>query len=163
SAVLLIKPMTLPRTTSGKVRRSETRTQYLAGSLEVVARWDRPAEEAPAAAAAPTLARTRDEVRAWLVSRLARHLGLGEERIDLQRPVAAYGLDWVTMVSISAELQSWLGRPLPPTLLYDAPTIEALSERMTETGPGRAAAGAVPVREPTAVVGVGCRFPGADS
>jgi hypothetical protein len=32
SAVLLIKPMTLPRTTSGKVPPG-TRTQYLAGTL----------------------------------------------------------------------------------------------------------------------------------
>lgn len=38
SALILIKQRTLPRTTSGKVRRAESKRQYLAGELSVVER-----------------------------------------------------------------------------------------------------------------------------
>jgi acyl-CoA synthetase (AMP-forming)/AMP-acid ligase II len=34
SDIVLIKPGALPRTSSGKVRRSQCRTDYLAGALE---------------------------------------------------------------------------------------------------------------------------------
>lgn len=36
SAIILIKPGTLPKTSSGKVQRHQTRVQYLAGNLEII-------------------------------------------------------------------------------------------------------------------------------
>ncbi len=41
-AVVLIKPATIPRTTSGKVRRDHCRMEFLAGSLAVVRGWPQP-------------------------------------------------------------------------------------------------------------------------
>ena len=41
AAVVLIKPATLPRTTSGKVRRASCREAFLAGGLAVVQAWAR--------------------------------------------------------------------------------------------------------------------------
>ena len=38
-AVLLLKPMRIPTTTSGKIQRSACREQYLAGDLAVMAQW----------------------------------------------------------------------------------------------------------------------------
>jgi acyl-CoA synthetase (AMP-forming)/AMP-acid ligase II len=42
SAVILIKKSSIPKTSSGKIMRSETRRQFLAGELEVVAEWRAP-------------------------------------------------------------------------------------------------------------------------
>lgn len=42
SAVLLVKPMRIPTTSSGKVQRTTCRAQYLAGELEAVAEWHAP-------------------------------------------------------------------------------------------------------------------------
>jgi acyl-CoA synthetase (AMP-forming)/AMP-acid ligase II len=39
SAVVLIRPGTLPKTSSGKVRRAECRERFLAGTLDPVASW----------------------------------------------------------------------------------------------------------------------------
>jgi len=47
-AVVLIRPRTIPKTSSGKVQRWLTRRHYLAGELEELARW--PAPTRPAAA-----------------------------------------------------------------------------------------------------------------
>ncbi|CAJ1505477.1 fatty acyl-AMP ligase [[Mycobacterium] kokjensenii] len=41
-AVVLLKPMRIPTTTSGKIQRSACRDQYLAGELSVLAEWAEP-------------------------------------------------------------------------------------------------------------------------
>jgi acyl-CoA synthetase (AMP-forming)/AMP-acid ligase II len=38
-AICLLKPATLPKTTSGKIQRRGCRAQYLKGSLEAIAEW----------------------------------------------------------------------------------------------------------------------------
>ncbi len=63
----------------------------------------------------------------WLVVRLARHLRIPAAQVDVERPLATYGLDSLTTVTIIGELQKWLGRPLSPTIVYSAPTIGALA------------------------------------
>jgi acyl-CoA synthetase (AMP-forming)/AMP-acid ligase II len=46
-AVVLVRPRTIPKTSSGKVQRWLTRRQYLDGELEELARWQAPAQPAP--------------------------------------------------------------------------------------------------------------------
>lgn len=45
SAVVLIRPATIPRTTSGKVRRAHCRTEFLGGRLAVVHAWTLPSAQ----------------------------------------------------------------------------------------------------------------------
>ncbi len=45
SAVVLIRPATIPRTTSGKVRRAHCRTEFLGGRLAVVHAWNLPSAQ----------------------------------------------------------------------------------------------------------------------
>ncbi|MFB7664814.1 fatty acyl-AMP ligase [Kitasatospora sp. NPDC056138] len=47
--VVLVRPRTIPKTSSGKVQRWLARRQFLAGELEELARWQAPARPAPAA------------------------------------------------------------------------------------------------------------------
>ena len=69
-------------------------------------------------------------------------------------------------VGLAGELEDWLGRPLSPTLVYEHPTIEALARHLAGEPDGAAAArrrrAARTAAEPIAIVGIGCRFPGAD-
>ena len=46
AAVILIRPGSIPKTSSGKIRRRATREAYLGGTLPVVATWTRPGFEA---------------------------------------------------------------------------------------------------------------------
>ena len=41
--------------------------------------------------------------------------------------MASYGLDSLRTVGLVGELGAWLGRPIPETLAWQYPTIEALS------------------------------------
>lgn len=167
STLALIKMASIARASSGKVRRSETHRQFLAGALGIVEKIDAPEPiEETAAQASPTLGGAGMEaaIRDWLVARLSRRLGLPPEQIDRDKPFAAYLLDSMMMVSMAADLEQWMGRPLSPTLLYTAPTIASLARKLAgETGIEDNGEFQGPAPVPMAVVGIGCRFPCADN
>jgi len=177
-AVLLLEPLRIPTTSSGKIRRSSCRQRFLDGDLDVFAEWQAPslADPRPAAATADHApvgeGRGAEEIAAWFVSRLSQDLGLSPEEIDTSLSFAHYGLDSVRAIRLTAALEAWLQREVSPTLAYEYPTIDLLSRQLAGDGPADkhsvAAAesdsdGRVDrADEPIAVIGVGCRFPGAD-
>ncbi len=106
-------------------------------------------------------------IQAWLVAKLSERLGIESHEIDIREPFASYGLGSTEAVSLAGELAEWLGRKLSPALVYEYPTIEALArhlagspdvpEAATRAGQDREAN-----NEPIAIIGIGCRFPGAN-
>ncbi|MDJ0555507.1 MAG: aminotransferase class I/II-fold pyridoxal phosphate-dependent enzyme [Microcoleaceae cyanobacterium MO_207.B10] len=73
-----------------------------------------------------------ETIKSWLVSQLAERLELNIHEIDIERDFTDYGLNSIEVVNLSGELENLLGRRLPPTLLLDYPTIEALAEYLVE-------------------------------
>jgi acyl transferase domain-containing protein/acyl carrier protein len=107
-----------------------------------------------------------ETIRAWLVSKLSELIGIAPGELDIREPFASYGLGSTELVSLSGELAEWLGRQLPAELAYECPTIDALARRLADSSsPLEPAAGPNRVREATAeaiaIIGIGCRFPGA--
>ncbi len=170
SAIRLIRPASLPRTSSGKVRRHACRDAFLDGTLETIGGWTY-REDATAPAVAPRADGTpapasRASVLTWLAARVAEPLGIRPEEVDVRAPLAGFGIGSLQAVRLASELEGWLGRKLSPTLVYDYPTIEVLAGFLAGEAPDDAAAPPVrPAwsggREPIAIVGIGCRFPGA--
>lgn len=169
-AVVLLKPMSLPKTSSGKVQRGACKAAFLAGSLETVGEWrgDRAPEALgprPARTAKRSASDRVEAIEDWLIAKLSEKLA-GSAGIDVREPLVNYGLSSLTAVSISGDLQEWLGREVSPTVLYDYPTIESLARYLgsRETGDRQPRACRSPNnQEPIAIVGIGCRFPGADN
>jgi acyl transferase domain-containing protein/acyl-CoA synthetase (AMP-forming)/AMP-acid ligase II/NADPH:quinone reductase-like Zn-dependent oxidoreductase/NAD(P)-dependent dehydrogenase (short-subunit alcohol dehydrogenase family)/acyl carrier protein len=194
-AVALVKPGMIPKTSSGKIQRTECRRRYLSQSLEPVCEWTlsdaqsgspntdagvRPCETPEARASETPDAITADvaveahyaqnavTIQAWLIAQLANALKLRAEDIDVREPFQRYGLDSVAAVSLTGDLETWLGRRVSPTLIYEYPSIESLALHLSNESPvalsstpmqeGAARAG---VDEPIAIIGIGCRFPGA--
>ncbi|NEQ72401.1 MAG: aminotransferase class I/II-fold pyridoxal phosphate-dependent enzyme [Okeania sp. SIO2C9] len=88
----------------------------------------------------PKLSPSTETIKSWLISQLAERLELDIHEIDIERDFIDYGLNSIEVVNLSGELENLLGRRLPPTLLLDYPTIEALAEYLVEdttqdTGP----------------------------
>ncbi len=170
-AVVLAEPLKIPTTSSGKIQRSACRQQFLDGELQTVVEWRAPRPDNPPAATSPEhVGRSAEEIANWFVAQLSRELGVPATDIDPSRPFAYYGLDSVRAIRLTAALESWLGRELSPTLAYDYPTIDLLSRHLAGAPPAddRIVApavdggGARPADEPIAIIGIGCRFPGAD-
>ncbi len=172
-AIILTEPSTIPTTSSGKIRRSRCRQRFLDGALAAIARWQATSSgtpgRAPGAAdpGAPRGASEADELASWLAAQLADMLDLSPTEIDTSLPFAHYGLDSVRAVRLAAALAEHVGQDLSPTVAYEHPTIDALCAHLTEdTAAGPAVdvadAPAVSADEPIAIIGIGCRFPGAD-
>ncbi|MGW4084043.1 SDR family NAD(P)-dependent oxidoreductase [Streptomyces sp. NPDC004822] len=132
-----------------------------------------PAHASPKQFPDPPL-RTPQDVRAWLESAVARATGLDPDTVDPDRPLAELGLGSRQLVTLAADLSALTGRTLDPSLVFDHPTIAALSEAVLddEAVPGDrpVTSAAPPQRDGTAphrpddiaIISMACRLPGAD-
>lgn len=138
-AVMLIEPRSIPKTSSGKIQRSETKNAFLAGRLTLLAEWredvvsgqDTTGPRAAEEGRAPLGTRmSQQRTEDWLVRELARRTGVEPQRIDVSEPFAAYGLDSAESAAMVSDLEAVLGMRLPETLLWDYPSITALAEHL---------------------------------
>ncbi|MFF4963803.1 SDR family NAD(P)-dependent oxidoreductase [Streptomyces sp. NPDC001037] len=125
-----------------------------------------PANESPKHTPEPSLT-TSEGVRAWLVSAVAEAAGADPAHLDPHRPLAELGLGSRHLVTLAAELGALTGRPLEPSLVFDHPTIDAVTAAVfapprahlpapdAVPGPGRTGSG-----DDVAIVAMACRFPG---
>ena len=115
----------------------------------------------------PEKSANTEVIQAWLVAKLSERLELEPHEIDVREPLASYGLGSTEAVSLAGELAEWLGRQLSPALVYEYPTIEALARHLAGSSDVSASAARggqhqEATSEPIAIIGVGCRFPGAN-
>jgi acyl carrier protein len=75
---------------------------------------------------------TAKEIQARLVEEVARLLEVEPRVIDVAQPFDRYGLDSMMAVSLTAVLEEWLGRDFSPTLPYEYPTIQSLSQHLAD-------------------------------
>ncbi|MBE3000046.1 SDR family NAD(P)-dependent oxidoreductase [Nocardiopsis sp. HNM0947] len=108
-------------------------------------------------------------IQGFLVELLAELTGTDSAAVDIDLPFADHGLSSRDAVSVAGELEEETGRPLSPALLWEHPTVRTLVEALigdAEAGPGPASVEGGDAADAddglVAVVGVGCRFPGAD-
>jgi len=82
--------------------------------------------------------RTAAEIERWLAALVGQLLRIPPASIDMTARLERYGLDSVAAIGVTAELESYLGRELEPTLLYDFPTIRQLANHLTGAGTEKA-------------------------
>ena len=141
SDVRVVPLATFPRTTSGKVRRGLLRERFEAG------------EYAPVSADSAVR-------RAW-----GRALRRDPATIGPHDRFLEIGGTSLTAMEVLADLEDAYGVDLDPVVLRDHGTIAALTELLSgQRSPvARTEHGAVRDGGPVAVIGMACRFPGADT
>jgi acyl carrier protein len=72
------------------------------------------------------------ELHEKLVHLLSREWRIPSDAIDSDKPFTEYGVDSITALTISGELEDSLDIELPMTLLWDCPTINALVSFVVE-------------------------------
>jgi len=160
ATVVLIQPTTIPKTSSGKIQRRACRQMWLEGELDILAQWQLEREEQTASCQSVT------DIQRWLVEKLAEKCRCSRQDIDIHAEFASYGLDSVTLVRLTGELENWLGERLDPTLAYNYPTIASLANYLSQDYSALANPTETPPAiemEALAIVGDSCRFPQAET
>src|SRR6185312_12665825 len=135
-AVVLIKPRSIPRTSSGKIQRHACRAKYLNGELEIIASASRsPFSFAPLSreallAADPQLRQRL--LKEYLQERIARGLAVEAARINWKQPLITLGLDSLMAVELQAEVESALGVMLPMASFMQSSSTAELAAELLE-------------------------------
>jgi acetylornithine/succinyldiaminopimelate/putrescine aminotransferase/acyl-CoA synthetase (AMP-forming)/AMP-acid ligase II/predicted amino acid dehydrogenase/acyl carrier protein len=135
SAVTLLKPGSLPKTSSGKTQRALAKQGFTSGTLSgIVAEWRdadafRPEQTEPVAPAPK--ARGLERLERWLVERVAAEAKVPVTQIDLGKPLMTYGLDSVVLISIVGQIEQTFGVHLDVEMLFDGePTLREVVRRI---------------------------------
>lgn len=178
--LVLIPHGTIPKTSSGKLRRSDSKAAFLSGSLVELklpaSTLSAGSEENIEAAhqmnsPAPVPKREAVEIQEWVVLHLAEKLKVTATEIDIHAPFRHFAPSSLDVMHLADELEEWLGKRVPHTLLFNHPTIallaKALADEKTATATVAATAQQNKNRRQTevrdrdiAIIGIGCRFPG---
>jgi natural product biosynthesis luciferase-like monooxygenase protein len=126
-AVVLIKPKSIPKTSSGKIQRHACRASFLARDFDVIAEW-RETDEAPPERSDKTLPGAAS-LEEWLRAELAAKLGIAAQQIDANEPIMRYGLDSLTAVELVQRIDLQFGVNLPVASLLESPSIAQLVEQ----------------------------------
>ena len=121
----------------------------------------------------------RDHLAAYIQSQLNRVLGFPASRaMDPRKGFFDLGMDSLMAIELRNRLQTSLDCPLPSTLAFKCPTLDTLVDYIAGEVLGQGSPEEVPNQqkglsvldateaartEPIAVIGMGCRFPGADN
>jgi len=154
SAVTLLRPGGMPKTTSGKLKRLECRRRLELGvaaaddEWRVLHEWRAQAATtgSAVAAAAPSIAgldrsQVADTVLEWLRARLAQVLDCSPDQIGDEDPFARWGLDSAVAVTLTGELAAWLQVELDPTVFWEYAHPLALAEHLAGLVAERARSG----------------------
>ena len=143
-AIVLIKPVSLPITSSGKVQRQRCRQQYQDRQLSIWAQWtDKPKSDdaEPAELPAPDFladvlslenGQLVSQLESWLIDWLTIRADLNPGMMQPETPFAELGIDSLTAVEISQDLDQSLGLQLPPMMIWSCPACAELSIYLAE-------------------------------
>uniref|UniRef100_UPI00404A4FE7 SDR family NAD(P)-dependent oxidoreductase n=1 Tax=Bacillus sp. YBsi01 TaxID=3139388 RepID=UPI00404A4FE7 len=123
------------------------------------------------------------DTKAWLVKLFSDELKIAPDELETDEPFQDYGVDSIILAQLLQQMNQALKKDLDPSVLYEHPTIDAFAEWLVSnsqpllTRKESDTETAVPANvqtvqaeqnryaenEDIAVVGMSCRFPGAES
>lgn len=139
--IVLIRPATLPRTSSGKVQRQLCRQLYISEELNTILSWRH--TDALDPALFPEISelleppqnpsRIEKAIQSTLLSWLEEHLSSAElesSEIRSDQSFAELGVDSLLAVELSQQLERWLGVKLSPVAAWSYPTPQSLAKHL---------------------------------
>ncbi len=160
--LLPVSHQQIPRTTSGKIRRTQLASLFDGGH------FDRLADEVAQALVAgksPAGGEERGPLRALIAEVWAEVLGCQVSAVDTTAPFMEQGGTSVAALEILARLEAALNRRLDYELLVRCASVEDMARALEARPEVPLASPALPdsaqgLAEPMAIIGMACRFPG---
>lgn len=108
---------------------------------------------------------SESDIREFLADFVACSIGAERSEVDCSLPLFSLGLSSLDSVALAKAASGYVGVPVSPTAAWDYPTIDALVGHCSARAQAQRESPHVEVRaevDQIAIVGLGCRFPGAD-
>lgn len=70
------------------------------------------------------------ELTDWLTKKVGIYLNMAPEMIDVDTPLADFGIDSAMSLSLCADLQAEHGFDVDTTVVWDYPTISAIAQHL---------------------------------
>ena len=130
AAVVLIKSGTLPKTSSGKVRRATCRENFLTNSLRVISEWRAPTvDDQKVCVPAAPVELNPQTIGQWLRLLLTAKLNIEAQLIDDQ-PISHYGIDSLLALELAHAVETGLGVKLSLTNFLGNRTLADLTNEI---------------------------------
>ena len=123
--ILLLKPFSLPKTSSGKVQRGRCRRAVQDQNLPALHQWWAPAAQVASIDLTSEPLSQPGVLERQLVDWLQRELSL--TNLGWKTPLIELGIDSLKGVELGDALSSAFNHSFPATLIIDHPTIESLA------------------------------------
>ena len=79
---------------------------------------------------ANSTSRTKQEIADWLVAWIAKELKMTAGDIDPARSLLEYSMSSLTATILVGDLEDWLDLRLQPSLVWDYPSIDAMTDHL---------------------------------
>jgi 8-amino-7-oxononanoate synthase len=122
-AIVLVKSYSLPKTSSGKIKRNAARIAYMENKLDIITAWKQESDERFAQEVNPD---TSNYLKSWLNSWLKQHLQMNLTEEDYEKSLVDLGINSIAAVELSNDLQNKLGRPLELLPLFEQYSLNQL-------------------------------------
>ncbi|MGA7892847.1 MAG: condensation domain-containing protein, partial [Candidatus Sulfotelmatobacter sp.] len=135
-AIVLIRKGTIPKTSSGKIQRHACKDAFLNRELYVLREWhERESPEGTSRDSTSVMEQRPmlDGLAPWLVAEIARVKRINQQRVDLQQPFTAYGLDSLDAVEFAHKLQTEFQVEVEVSEFFSDSTITEIIQRATDT------------------------------
>lgn len=139
-AVVLIEPRTIPKTSSGKIQRQQCKAEYLAQTLKVVnssilsqseflVQEDGLTRESLISALPE---KRKSLIESHLLNQTSKILKIMPSQLSTKQPLIGFGIDSLTAVELSSEIESTLGIRLPMESIISGESIEEITNRLLD-------------------------------
>ncbi|HEY0607039.1 MAG TPA: condensation domain-containing protein, partial [Herpetosiphonaceae bacterium] len=147
-ALVLIRPGSIPKTSSGKIQRYACRDQYLSGDLRVISSstltddHTQRLEPASRDASLDVVLRSADSAEAqpqlveqYLRERIAQALRMPASQLDPTQPLSTFGIDSLMAIELQHELETRLGVVIPMARLLDTTLQDLVADVLNDREP----------------------------
>lgn len=129
-SIILVKPYTLPKTSSGKIQRWLARKAFLDKTLKNIACWNKDSKNQTSTI---SLTSSSNEIKKWLSDWLMRRLNMALTDHDYEKSVTALGINSIAAVELSNDLQAQIGQQFELLPLFEQYTLNQLITFLAES------------------------------
>lgn len=128
-SIVLVRPFTLPKTSSGKIQRWLARSAFLDRSLKSIAYWEKVSARSENTISFNS---SGEEIKTWLTDWLMRRLNMVLTEHDYEKSIVTLGINSIAAVELANELQTKLERKFELLPLFEHYSLNQLISFLSE-------------------------------